>query len=91
MSSLEGVEEARQSQAEAPHLIVLSDSDRHLTNAAQVIHSRSSPTGGDTSAPTTVLIDTEGRVRWVFRPNRHIERISVVDLLAAIDRFLIEK
>jgi peroxiredoxin len=67
-------------------LIVLSDADRSLSNAAQVIHARSSPGGGDTSAPTTVLIDSDGKVLWLFRPDRHIERISIPDLLSEIDR-----
>jgi peroxiredoxin len=86
VSSIEGPAEAQQTQAEFPHLVVLNDSARSLANAAEVIHARSSPTGDDTSAPTTILVDSQGRVRWVFRPGRHIERISVPDLLAAIDQ-----
>ena len=35
-----------------PHLTVLSDSARGLADAVEVIHQHSSPTGGDTSAPT---------------------------------------
>jgi hypothetical protein len=53
-----------------------------------VIHAHSSPTGDDTSAPTTILIDAQGHVLWLFRPSRHIERISVPDLLTAIDHYL---
>lgn len=64
---------------------MLSDAERRLANAAQVIHERSSPTGGETSAPTTILLDADGRVLWLFRPERHIERISHADLLKAVD------
>jgi peroxiredoxin len=90
VSSIEGPPEAQQTQTDFPHLIVLSDSERSLANVAEVIHAHSSPKGDDTSAPTTVLIDSEGRVRWLFRPDRHIERISVPDLLAAIDQNLLK-
>jgi peroxiredoxin len=88
VSSIEGQGEAGQSQNEYPHLIVLSDSARSLANAADVIHRRSAPDGGDSAAPTTFLLDSEGRVRWMFRPDRYIERISPSDLLAAIDQHL---
>ena len=85
MSSLEGQDEAQASQRDCPHLLVLSDAHRSLAEAAQVIHQRSSPTGGDTSAPTTFLLDADGRVLWLFRPGRHIERISAADLLKAVE------
>jgi peroxiredoxin len=88
VSSLEGQSEAVESQNEYPHLIILSDATRSLTDAAKVLHPRSAADGGDTSAPTTFLLDADGKVRWMFRPDRHIERISPEDLLAAIDRHL---
>jgi len=90
VSSIEGAAEARRTREEFPHLVVLNDSARSLANAAEVIHARSSPTGDDTSAPTTILVDSQGRVRWLFRPSRHIERVSVHDLLAAIDQYLVK-
>jgi hypothetical protein len=35
--------------------------------------------------PTTFLIDGKGQVRWHFRPDRHIERLSAAEVLAAVD------
>ena len=71
-------------------MLILSDAKRSLANAADVIHQRSAPGGGDSSAPTTILIDADGRVRWLFRPTRHIERISPVELLRAVDDHLLK-
>ena len=38
----------------------------------------------DTNAPTTFLVDGSGYVRWVYRPDRFIERLSADELLQAI-------
>jgi peroxiredoxin len=84
--SIEGMEEAKATQAQFPNLVVVSDADRSLSEAVEVIHQRSSPTGGDTAAPTTLLIDGKGTVRWTFRPDRVFTRLSPAQLLAAIDR-----
>lgn len=84
VASLEGTEEARQTQADFPHLLVLSDHDRHLASAAEVIHERSTPEGGDTSAPTTVIIDQSGVVRWLYRPPSAIARLAPNELLRAV-------
>lgn len=88
VSSLEGRETAAQTQAEFPHLVVISDQDRSLADAADVIHKQSAPDGGDTSAPTTILLDCQGQVRWVFRPDRVLRRLSPTELAAALDRYL---
>jgi len=53
-----------------------------------VIGTHHSPSGGTTVSPTTVLVDRHGRVRWVFRPSRFINRLSPVELLAAVDEHL---
>src|SRR3954470_21375160 len=84
--SIEGREEAEATQAQFPHLTVVSDAERSLTEAAGGIHPRSAPDGGDTSAPATLLIDGGGAVRWTFRPERVMTRLSPDDVLAAIDR-----
>ena len=67
------------------HLLVLSDKDRGLIDAVQVIHAGSSPEGGDSAAPTTIIVDRTGTVRWVFRPDRVFRRLSPAELLAAVD------
>src|SRR5437867_971688 len=84
--SIEDQEAARATQADFPHLIVLSDAKRELSNALQIIHERSAPGGGDSAAPTTVLIDGSGTVRWTFRPDRVFSRLSPAQILAAIDK-----
>ena len=84
--SVEGPEEAAATQADFPHLVVVSDAGERLAAAAEVIHERSGPDGGDTTAPTTILIDGGGTVRWTFRPDRVATRLSPARLLEAIDR-----
>jgi peroxiredoxin len=84
--SVEGPENAAATQADFPHLVVVSDAGRALADAVKVIHPRSAPDGGDTAAPTTILTDGGGTVRWTFRPDRVFTRISPSELLAVIDK-----
>jgi peroxiredoxin len=84
--SVEDQEAARASQAAFPHLAVVSDAERKLSDAVEVIHQRSAPGGGDSAAPTTILIDGSGTVRWTFRPDRVFNRLSPAQVLAAIDK-----
>src|SRR5262245_9538447 len=86
--SVEDLEEARATQADFPHLVVVSDERRNLADAVAVIHPKSGPDGGDSTAPTTILIDGDGTVRWTFRPDRILTRLSPSQVLAAIDREL---
>jgi alkyl hydroperoxide reductase subunit AhpC len=84
--SLEGLDEAKESQAEYPHLTVLSDQDRHLSDAASLIHSHAGPDGGDADAPTTILVDRHGTVRWIYRSPSVIARLSPDEVLRAVDQ-----
>ncbi len=84
--SLEDREPAQATQADFPHLVVVSDAGRKLAEALAVIHPGSNPHGGDTAAPTTILVDGGGTVRWVFRPDRVLTRLSPSEVLAAVDR-----
>jgi len=86
--SLENAEEAKKTQADFPHLVVVADQGKGLSSVADVIHPHSSPDGGDTAAPATLLVDRQGTVRWEFRPSRYLTRLSPDELLAAIDRSL---
>lgn len=86
--SLEGPDEAKKTQADFPHLVVVADAGRGLSSVADVIHPRSSPEGGDTAAPATLLVDRHGTVRWEFRPSRYLTRLSPDELLVAIDSHL---
>lgn len=76
---------AKLTQEKFPHLTIVSDADQNLARAMQVIHPGAAPDGGDTNAPTTFLVDGSGRVRWLFRPDRFLVRLSPQQLLAAID------
>jgi peroxiredoxin len=84
--SVEDQETAKATQADYPHLVVVSDAERQLSEAVEVIHRGSALDGGDTAAPTTILIDGSGTVRWTFRPDRVLTRLSPTQLLAAVDR-----
>jgi peroxiredoxin len=84
--SVEDREAAAATQADYPHLVVVSDPEHKLSDAVKVIHRQSAPGGGDTAAPTTILVDGGGTVRWTFRPDRVLTRLSPSELLAAIDR-----
>jgi peroxiredoxin len=91
VASLEDSNLASQTQADFPHLIVLADADRSLVNAVNAIHPRSAMDGGDTAAPTTLLIDGNGTVRWIFRPDRFLTRASPAQVLQAVDERLAAK
>jgi peroxiredoxin len=84
--SVQGPEESAATQADFPHLVVVSDSEHKLADAVKVIHRQAAPDGSDTVAPTTILVDGSGTVRWTFRPDRVFTRLSPSQLLAAIDR-----
>lgn len=84
--SIEGPDDAERTQADFPHMLVLSDQQRGLSEAVRVIHPHSAPGGADTSAPTTILVDHEGIVRWLYRPPSAISRLSPDEVLEAIDQ-----
>ncbi len=86
--SVENMENAAETQADFPHLTVVADEMHGLSHAAEVIHPDSDPRGGDTSAPTTILIDRDGIVRWLFRSNAVNVRLSPDQVLAAVDTHL---
>jgi len=86
--SLEDQKDAQVTQKEFPHLVVVADAARKLSEAVEVIHQNSNPHGGDTSAPTTLLVDGNGIVRWVHRPDLVFGRLSPADVTAAIDKYM---
>ena len=78
-------EDAQKSQTQFPHLKVVADTDQKMCQALNVMHPGAGSGGKDPAAPTTILVDGEGTVRWLFRPDRFLERLSPTQLLAAID------
>jgi peroxiredoxin len=86
VSSVEGPEESKKTQSRFPHLQVLADDSHALSNAVDVMHKNSGPGLSDTSAPTTLIIDGSGIVRWTFRPDNVTTRLSPEEVLAQLDR-----
>jgi alkyl hydroperoxide reductase subunit AhpC len=76
---------AQETQADFPHLVMVSDAEQKMARAMQVIQPGAGPHHDDTNAPTTFIVDGTGKVRWLFRPERFISRLDPDDLLAAID------
>jgi peroxiredoxin len=83
--SNDDVETAEATQADMPHLKIVSDEEQNMANAFEVVQSGAGPEGGDTNAPTTFLVDGQGDVRWFRRPERFLVRLSPDEVLSAID------
>ncbi len=86
--SVEGIGDAQKTQADFPHLNVLSDEGRGLSEAARLIHAHAGPAGEDIDVPTTILVDNRGTVCWLYRSPSVVVRLSPDDLLQAIDQTL---
>ena len=86
--SVEGLDDVRKTQADFPHLTVLSDQARSLSDAAELIHPHAAPDGGDADVPTTILVDRQGTVRWLYRSPVVIARLSPDEVLRAIDEHI---
>jgi|SRR5262245_17827034 alkyl hydroperoxide reductase subunit AhpC len=84
--SVEGLEDAWKTQSDFPHLTVLSDEARKLSEAAALIHPHAAPDGGDADVPTTILVDRRGTVRWIYRSPSVIARLSPDEVLQSIDQ-----
>jgi peroxiredoxin len=89
--SLDDLEDAQATKAKLPHLVVVADFEKKLSQAVGVIHGNEGPGGATTNAPTTILVDGQGVVRWVYRPERFLTRLSPEELLAAIDQHMAAK
>jgi peroxiredoxin len=83
--SVEGPEDAQRTQADFPHLTVLADQEQDLSRKFQLLQPGAAPDGKDVDAPTTILLDGRGVVRWLFRPSEIIARLPADDVLKAVD------
>jgi peroxiredoxin len=83
--SIEDGDATRQTQADFPHLVVASDERREFSTAIDVINRGFAPEGGDSAAPTMLLIDGRGIVNWLFRPTRFIARPSARELARKVE------
>jgi peroxiredoxin len=84
--SLDDLEDSKATQEKFPHLLIIADHEKKLSEALQVIHGTEGPGGAVTNAPTTILVDGQGVVRWVYRPDRFLTRLSAGELLQAVDQ-----
>lgn len=84
-ASVEGFGDARRTQADFPHLTVIADAGRDLSDAAALIHPHAAPDGSDADTPTSILVDRRGTVRWIYRSPSVIARLSPDDVLRSID------
>src|SRR5437868_5716426 len=69
-------EDSQHSQAKFPHLTIVADTDQKLAKAVEVIQPGAGHDGKDTNAPTTILVDGAGYVRWLFRPDHFMTRLG---------------
>ena len=76
---------AQETAKDFPDLVIVADTDQKIAKALAVLHPGVGPKGTDTNAPTTILVDGSGIVRWLYRPARFIERLSPAEVLARID------
>jgi alkyl hydroperoxide reductase subunit AhpC len=88
--SMEGLDDAKQTQERFPRLVVLADQGRGLSEAAKLIdeHNKAPKGGGDIDAPTTILVDRHGKVRAVKRPPSVIARLTTEEVLQAVDQHM---
>lgn len=87
--SVEGPDDAQRTQAQFPHLLVLSDEGHGLSDAAELIDAKNvGPNNSAIDAPTTILVDRRGAVRWLYRPGAVITRLSPDEVLQAIDEHM---
>src|SRR5439155_152834 len=86
VGSVDDLEAAKKTKADFPHLVVVCDEKHELVEAVEAVHAGVGPDGRDVAVPTTLLIDGSGTVRWAFRPDGVLERLSPAEVLAAIDR-----
>lgn len=86
--SIEDLEAAAETQRDFPHLVVVSDEQRELSNAMQLINEGMHPDGGDSAAPTILLVDQLGIVRLLHRPTSFIARPSTSELVSTIENMI---
>jgi peroxiredoxin len=87
-ASVDGPEDTQATQKRFPNLTLLSDPERSLVKALKATHASAGPGGADVAAPTTLLLDRNGRIAWTHRPERVLSRLSSAELLAVAERHL---
>jgi peroxiredoxin len=86
VASMEELDDAQKTQNQFPHLVVLADHTRKLSEAAGLVHPHAGPDGRDIDVPTTVLLDRQGTVRWLYRSPAVNARLSPEEVVREVDR-----
>jgi peroxiredoxin len=88
--SVDGLDDSKMTQQGFPHLTVVADHDHRLVDAVAVLHPGAGEHGEDVAVPTTILVDKHGVVRALFRPASVGSRLSAREVLAMMDKELVE-
>ena len=83
--SVEGTDDAKKTQESFPHLLVIADQGLGLCKAVDLVHAAAGPGGEDIAAPTTIIVDNKGTVRWMYRTREVFARLAPDDVLQAVD------
>jgi alkyl hydroperoxide reductase subunit AhpC len=89
VASMEDLDDAVKTQTQFPHLVVLADQGRGLSEAAGLVHAGAAPDGEDADVPTTILVNRHGIVRWLYRSPKVIVRLSPEEVLHAVDESIV--
>jgi len=89
--SVDGLEDSKKVQQDFPHLTIVADHEHQLIDAVAVLHPGAGEHGEDTAAPTTIYVDKYGVVRTLFRPTSVASRLSAGEVLAAVDKKLVDR
>jgi peroxiredoxin len=77
---------SQKTQADVPHLKVVTDADQALAKKVEMLHRGAGQYGDDTNAPTTFVLDGAGTVKWWSRSGHVLDRPSPDEVLKAIDQ-----
>jgi peroxiredoxin len=86
--SLDDVDDAAITQKKFPDLTILADPNAKLVGAIHAIHPGGGPGGADAAAPTTLILNSKGTIRWIKRGERFLERPAPEEVLTALDKYL---
>src|SRR5262245_12201984 len=87
-ASADGRTASQKTQADFPHLAIVADRERKLIHALGAVHPQGFPDGSDAPASTIILVDPQGTVRWLYRPERASALPSPDEVLKALAQYL---
>ena len=80
--SQDDLENSKKTQGAFPHLQIVSDAKHNMGDVLKLTdEAHHGPGGVDTNAPTTMLVDGTGAVRWIYRADRFMVRLSPEELV----------